>query len=313
MDFSLLRTFIEVTATGSFAAAATKLFVTQSAVSLRIQRLEEELGRSLFRRSKSGATLTPAGTEFLSYAYAHIKLWEEGKQQIAIPDGFTKSVTLGAESSLWPRMGFRWIDTIRERFPELSIRAEVGTPIRLTRFLIEGVVQSMLVYTPQLRPGFRFEKIMDEELVMVASWANPRVNNISDRYLFVDWGPEFVQAHGIHLPEHTNPGITFALGTMAVDYLLTHEIAAYVPARAVDNLVTTGELHLVADAPRFPYPVFHVWRNDLDEEVAAVARNSLNSVALGLEVRQEKVLNQLSDISSEGQPLVLGELISRKN
>ena len=41
MDITLIRTFIEVANTGSFVAACDRLFVTQSAVSLRIQRLED--------------------------------------------------------------------------------------------------------------------------------------------------------------------------------------------------------------------------------------------------------------------------------
>lgn len=307
MDIALLRTFVEVIATGSFVGAGERLSITQSAVSLRIQRLEAELGRPLFTRSKAGAELTPAGIEFERFALGHIKLWEEGKQQIAIPKGFTKSLIIGAEYSLWPRMGFRWLDAIQERMPKLSVRAEVGVPSRLTRFMIEGVVQSVLMYTPQLRPGFRIEKVMEDELIMVASWPEPQVDQLSGRYLFVDWGPEFVQAHAIHFPHLVNPGLTFALGAMSVDYLLSREYAAYVPARSVDRLLGSGDLHLVADAPRFPYPIFHVWREDLDEEIIAVARNTLHQIAQGLEVRQEKIMDQLTDISEGDEVQVLGE------
>ena len=64
MDTTLIKTFIEVAATGSFVAASDRLYVTQSAVSLRIQRLEDSLGHLLFTRSKAGAILTPAGQEF---------------------------------------------------------------------------------------------------------------------------------------------------------------------------------------------------------------------------------------------------------
>ena len=61
MDIALIRTFLEVAATGSFVNASERLYVTQSAVSLRIARLEDTLGKPLFTRSKAGAELTPAG------------------------------------------------------------------------------------------------------------------------------------------------------------------------------------------------------------------------------------------------------------
>ena len=91
MDIALIRTFLEVAATGSFVNASERLFVTQSAVSLRIQRLEDSLGKQLFQRSKSGAELTPAGREFERYALSLVKIWEEARQQIGVPEGYTKS------------------------------------------------------------------------------------------------------------------------------------------------------------------------------------------------------------------------------
>lgn len=307
MDTTLLRTFVEVVATGSFMAAADSLFVTQSAVSLRIQRLEEGLGRPLFMRSKAGVQLTPAGLEFERYAYAHLKLWEEAKQQVAIPEGFNKSLVVGAEYSLWAKLGFRWLDMIREEMPELSLRAEQGRSQRLTRYLIEGVVQSALLYTPQLRPGLQLEKIMDDELVMVSSKPRVVLESLQQRYLFVDWGPEFVQAHAINLPHLTNPGMTFALGSLTIDYIVQRDYVAYVPARSVEQLIHQKKLHLVADTPRFPYPIFHVWRDDLDEEIVAVARNTIFRLVQGVELKQEAIIEQLSEISEEDEVPVLGE------
>ena len=75
MDITLIKTFMEVAATGSFVSASDRLFVTQSAVSLRIQRLEDSLGHLLFTRSKAGAILTPAGQEFERYALSLLTLW----------------------------------------------------------------------------------------------------------------------------------------------------------------------------------------------------------------------------------------------
>jgi DNA-binding transcriptional LysR family regulator len=61
MDTELARTFLAVATSGNFVAAASRLHVTQSTVSARIQNLEAALGRRLFLRGRSGATLTPAG------------------------------------------------------------------------------------------------------------------------------------------------------------------------------------------------------------------------------------------------------------
>ena len=304
MDIILLRTFLEVAATGSFVAASGRLFVTQSAVSLRIQRLEDTLGKPLFARSKAGAEMTAAGREFHRYALSMIRVWEEARQQVAIPEGFTASLTIGAQYSLWPRLGFRFIDALRRDMPDLNIRAELGMPDRLTRFLIEGVMHVGLLYMPQLRPGLQAEELIDEELVLVASWPDPE--DFAEHYIFVDWGPEFVGAHAIAMPELTNPGLTLALGALTAEFVINRKAAAYLPARYIKKYLDSGQLHLVPDAPRFPYPVWAVWRDDIDPDIKTLAQRALQSVSAAAEAEGRAVIHTLRDISEEGEVDILG-------
>lgn len=304
MDISLIRTFLEVAATGSFVNAADRLFVTQSAVSLRVQRLEASLGRPLFTRSKAGAELTPAGREFEHYALTLLKVWAEARQQIAIPEGFTESLSIGAQYSLWPRLGFRWLDTLQADLPTLSLRAELGMTDRLSRFLIEGVIQTALLYTPQLRPGLSAEKVLDGELVMVAGWPDPESietspGSLSGRYVFVDWGPEFVQAHAMHLPDLINPGLTLALGAMTADFIARRGLAAYIPSGYVKRHLDEKKLFLVPDAPTFSYPAWVVWRDDLPPDLRDAASKALGRVAREVEDAQAEVVEKLEDISEE--------------
>jgi DNA-binding transcriptional LysR family regulator len=307
MDITLIRTFLEVAATGSFVNASDRLYVTQSAVSLRIQKLEESLGKPLFLRSKAGAVLTPAGREFERYAISLIKIWEEARQQIGIPEGYEKSVTVGAQHSLWPRLGFRWVDAMQDAMPTLNVRAELGMPDRMTRFLIEGVVQIALLYSPQLRPGLTAHKVLDEELVMAATWEATFDDITEEPYIFVDWGPEFVQAHALALPELTNPGLTLALGALSAEYIVNRHAAGYLPARYIKKYLDEGRLHLVPDAPRFPYPVWSVWRDDLGEDIRQAAETSLVAVKSQIEKDQIEVISELHALSEGGIVELLGD------
>ncbi len=267
MDITLIRTFLEVAATGSFVNASDRLFVTQSAVSLRIQRLEEDLGKPLFTRSKAGAELTPAGVEFERYALSFVKLWAEARQQIALPEGFTQSISIGAQYSLWPRVGFDLIDGLRREMPGLSIRAELGMPDRLTRFLVEGVIQAALLYTPQIRPGLTVQRVFEEELILCASWKDNA--NWQDHYVFVDWGPEFLQEHETVFPGLANPGLTLSLGALAGNYFAERKAAGYLPARYARTFLEAGTLHRVSGTPGFAYPVWSVVRDDLLDDIKA--------------------------------------------
>lgn len=305
MDITLIRTFLEVAATGSFVSASERLLVTQSAVSLRIQRLEDTLGKQLFSRSKAGAVLTPAGQEFERYAISLTKIWEEARQQIGVPEGYTKSLSIAAEYSLWPRLGFRWLDRMQTDMPTLNVRADVGLPDRITRYLLEGVVQIGLMYNAQLRSGLSAQKVLEDELLLVASWP-AKIEELSNSYVFVDWGPEFTHAHALELPDLTNPGRTLSLGSMAADYIISRNAAAYLPARHIKRFVDNGQLHLVPDAPRFPYPIWSIWRDDLDSEIRRVAEHAMVAVRSQIDVDQRKVITELRELGSGDAVQVLG-------
>ena len=189
MDIVLARTFLAIVAEGSFGAAATSLYVTQSAVSLRIKRLEDLLGNRLFERTKAGISLTPAGRQFERFAISMLRIWEEARHQVAVPEGYKQTIIIGGQYSLLPRLVMRWLDAAEMALPEYSFRVEAGMPERLTRLLLEGALDLAVLYTPQLRPGFSVRKLFDEELVLVS--ADPDFGpNLDDRYVFMDWGSE---------------------------------------------------------------------------------------------------------------------------
>lgn len=68
MNINQIKTFIEVTEQGGLNKAASKLYLSQSAVTRQIQRLEQELDCQLIDRDKGKFVLTPEGKIFLSYA-----------------------------------------------------------------------------------------------------------------------------------------------------------------------------------------------------------------------------------------------------
>lgn len=70
MDLRQLECFAAVARHRHFRRAAEALYISQSAVSQQVRRLEEELGLELLRREPGGVELTPAGDELLGRAEA---------------------------------------------------------------------------------------------------------------------------------------------------------------------------------------------------------------------------------------------------
>jgi DNA-binding transcriptional LysR family regulator len=205
-------------------------------------------------------------------------------------------------------LGFRWLDRLQVAMPDLNIRAELGMPDRLTRFLIEGVMQVGLLYMPQLRPGLEAKRLMDEDLVLVSSVAGATMDSVAENYVFVDWGPEFVGAHALALPDLTNPGMSFVLGAMVAEYVINRRASAYLPARYVKKYIDSGQMHLVPDAPRFPYPVWAVWREDLDPDLRRLAEAELTATVVVADDDSSAVIDQLRDITDGDTVDILGEV-----
>jgi DNA-binding transcriptional LysR family regulator len=68
LDTDQLRSFLAIVDTGSFTRAAERVHKTQSAVSMHIRRLEEQLGCALFVKQGRGARLTEEGERLIEFA-----------------------------------------------------------------------------------------------------------------------------------------------------------------------------------------------------------------------------------------------------
>lgn len=103
LDSDLMRSFLAVADLGSVTAAAGRLHRTQSAVSLQVKRLEENLGQPLFDRQARGVVLTPRGEQLVPYARRVVALLDEaavalrekplvGPVRVGIPDEYSGTV-----------------------------------------------------------------------------------------------------------------------------------------------------------------------------------------------------------------------------
>ncbi len=289
MDIGLARTFLEVIAAGNFVSAAKRLNVTQSAISLRIKRLEGMLGTRVFLRVKSGTELTPAGRQFERFARSMVKVWEEARHQVTVPEGYRDRLVIGGQYSLLPRFVLRWLGRLEETLPNVAFRIEAGMPDRLIREMTEGVVDMAVMYRPQLRPGLRVEKVFDGHLVLVAT--DPKFGpRLDERYIFMDWGPEFLAAHEAAFPNNPVPRTTFAIGALGLNFVMRSGRAAYFPARLAAEHVEAGRLFVVPGAPTFENPVYLVTQTELAEDLYLAAKGELLHVVAAAEAAGQAVL-----------------------
>lgn len=278
MDINLARTFLAVVETGSFIDAANQVFVSQSTVSARIKTLEEQLGKVLFERSKSGATLTSAGFQFQKHAQAMVRIWHHARLEIALPEGYEGSLSIGGQYSLWDGFLINWLTLMRAKVPKLAIRGQFGFSDRLMQDLFDGTIDIGVMYTPQGRPGIAVEQLFEDEIVMVSSDRNA-IGASAENYVLIDWGPEFRTDHALNFPDIATPGTYLDLGSLSLQYLLASGASGYVPIRLIRDQLANQILHLVPDTPRFNYPAYVVYSNSGDEQALETAIEALKSIA----------------------------------
>lgn len=278
MDVTLARTFVEIVDAGTFMHAAERLHITQTAVSARIRTLENTLGRQLFVRNKSGASLTAAGERFLRHARTLVQVWEHARHQVAVPPGRRAVVTVGCDLSLWDPLLIDWLLWMRRAAPQLAVRTRVSPPANLLDDVLAGVIDIAVVYAPKQQPGLKVELLMEEKLVLVTTSRGK--SRRPSGYVFVDWGPEFAAQHDLAFPELSNASIFVGLGPLGREYLLEAGGSGYFRANVVRRYVRNGRLHLVPNAPVFLYPAYAVYAESADPKVVTPALTGLRHVAI---------------------------------
>ena len=258
--------------------AAEQLNLSQTAVSARVRALEEQLGRPLFVRNKNGASLTPAGEQFLRYAPMFVQLWQRARHQVAVPPGRRAVLSIGGELSLSHPWLVEWLHWMRRSAPDIALRVEVGVPESLIDQVASGALDVAVMYAPQYRPGARVELLVEEKLVLVTTDAEAKTVE-SNSYVYVDWGPDFAHHHELSFPEQTNPGLFVGLGPLALTYLLEAGGSGYFSQRLVAPHIAAGKLHVVTSAPSFFYPIYAVCSAQGDDELINLSLEGLRNVA----------------------------------
>jgi len=293
MDTELVKTFLEIVSTRSFIRAAERLNVAQTTVSARIRTLEERLGRPLFVRNKGGASLTPAGEQFLRYAPAFVQLWQRMRRQVAVPPGHGSVLTIGGEVNLWQPFMLDWAEWIRRSRPDIALRVRIDVPWDLIDQVAAGLVDAAIMYAPPHRPGLRTDLLLDEKLVFVTT--DPEANTVDDPgFVSVEWGPDFAHEFSASFPAAYGSSLSFDLGPLALDFILSIGGSAYLRMHAVEPYLASGRLHLVSSMPQFSYPIYAVSSSDADDSLLQPVLEGLREVATS---RSELALRRAGETS----------------
>ena len=166
LDTDQLRSFLAIVDAGSFTRAAERVHKTQSAVSMHVRRLEEQLGCALFVKQGRGARLTAEGESLIEFARRIIQV-EAGAMAALSRKGLRGAVRLGipddyAESFLAEILG-----RFNRRHPLVEVSVACEGSQELAQQVSAGALELALVTD---HPGLHgFELLREQPLVWAAA------------------------------------------------------------------------------------------------------------------------------------------------
>jgi len=149
MELYALEVFLTIATEKSFSRAARILDRTQPAVSLALQRLEQELGEKLIDRLSREFTLTDAGRTVLDYARRFVSLHQELDNSLAeLRDNSAGRLTIGANESTSLYL-LRHIERYRELFPKVKVTVRRSLSSKIPNELLDGNLElGVISYEP---------------------------------------------------------------------------------------------------------------------------------------------------------------------
>ncbi len=170
MVFEDLQAFVIVARHGSFAQAAANLSVAQSALSKRVQRLEQRMGSALLQRRARGVALTEAGHAFLVRAERLVDELADLERNLSslvhTPAGEVRiALPQRTAGLLAPPV----IERCLRELPLVNLHVLEGTASNVHGWLLRGEADIATTYNPEVGTGFTVRPVLAEPLFLFSA------------------------------------------------------------------------------------------------------------------------------------------------
>jgi LysR family transcriptional regulator, hydrogen peroxide-inducible genes activator len=174
MTLNELRYIVAVSQESNFRRAAERVFISQPALSLAIQKLEEELGVQIFERSRTAVSMTPIGELIVIQAQraleevAQIKeIASQGKDQL------TGTLRIGVIYTVGPYLLPELIPVLKRIAPHMPLEMEENQTANLETQLANGRLDVIIIAMPFGGPGIATLPLYDEDFNVVVPLDHP--------------------------------------------------------------------------------------------------------------------------------------------
>lgn len=173
MTFIQLEYIVALDSLRHFTLAADHCYVTQPTLSMQIQKLEEELGVTIFDRSKQPVIPTATGIEIIAQAKQILMQRDALRELIEYKKGtLTGELRIGIIPTLAPYLLPLFIQQFAQQHAKVKLVISEMTTDSIIHSLKEGAIDAGILVTPLQQKGIKEYVLFYEEMLVYVSKKN---------------------------------------------------------------------------------------------------------------------------------------------
>lgn len=171
INYECYRIFYHVATSGSISKAAEELLISQPAVTWQIKSLEDQLGLTLFIRTKKGVILTDEGKILFDYIKKGIESFTNGENALTnLKNLSTGIIRIGASTTVSKHVLMPYLAKFHEEYPNIEIKIVNSLTENLLKDLRNGNLDILLLNLPMKETkDLKITKILDVQDIFVGN------------------------------------------------------------------------------------------------------------------------------------------------
>ena len=170
MDIKDIQYVLAIAEEQNFSKAAARLYISQPALSLCVQRLEREFETKLFFRGNNKVALTSAGRLFVEHGARIIEMNQQMKQRIYDVINFEQgSIKVGISQFYGRYYSPRLFRVYQQCYPGIRIEIREDFSNHLEEYILSGELDLCIIPAPLTHDGIAYEPLFQEEIYFAIS------------------------------------------------------------------------------------------------------------------------------------------------
>lgn len=166
LEFKDLEIFQMVAEKGTISEAAKELSYVQSNITMRIQKLEQELNTPLFNRHRRGMSLTPEGKKLLTYSKEILMLTDEMRKAVQSKEEPSGKLDIGTVETVihLPKI----LSSFIKKYKNVDLSLYTGVTETLEEEVLNHKLDGAFVTESDFHPDLVSYEVFREELVLIS-------------------------------------------------------------------------------------------------------------------------------------------------